>query len=80
MPLVFKEIMESACPYDILYGGRLGGKSNNTAIVAILTQLANPYTDVVVARVNYGSLADSSYAELESTLDSMGEEYKRNTN
>lgn len=73
MPLVFKEIMESACPYDILYGGRLGGKSNNTAIVAILTQLANPYTDVVVARVSYGSLADSSYAELESTLDSMGE-------
>ena len=73
MPLAFKEIMESEVPYYLLYGGRLGGKSNNTAIVAILTMLANPYTDVVVARVSYGSLADSSYAELEATLDSMGE-------
>lgn len=73
MPLVFKEVMESKVPYYILYGGRLGGKSNNTAIVAILTMLANPYTDVVVARVSYGSLADSSYAELEATLSDMGE-------
>lgn len=73
MPLAFKEIMESTCPYYILYGGRLGGKSNNTSIVAILTLLANPYTDVVVARVSYGSLADSSYAELEATLDSLGD-------
>lgn len=73
MPLVFKEINESSCPYNLLYGGRLGGKSNNTAIVAILTMLAHPYYDVIVARVSYGSLADSSYAELEATLDSLGE-------
>lgn len=73
MPLVFKEIIESTCPYYLLYGGRLGGKSNNTAIIGVLTMLAHPYTDVVVARVSYGSLADSSYAELEATLDGMGE-------
>lgn len=73
MPLAFKEIMESPCPYEILYGGRLGGKTNNTAIVSILTMLANPYYDVVVARVSYGSLADSSYAELEAAIDGMGD-------
>lgn len=73
IPLVFKEIMESPCPYGILYGGRLGGKTNNASKIAILTMLQNPYTDVVAARVSYGSLADSSFAELESTLDEMGE-------
>lgn len=73
MPIAFKEIQDANCPYNVLYGGRLGGKSNNTAIIAILTMLQHPYTDVVVARVSYGSLADSSYAELEAALDSMGE-------
>lgn len=73
MPIVFKEIMESECPYYILYGGRLGGKTNNTSKIGTLIQLQNPYTDGVVARVSYGSLADSSYAELEATLDEMGE-------
>lgn len=76
MPLAFKEIMESSCPYEILYGGRLGGKTNNTSIVGVLTMLGHPYTDGVVARVSYGSLADSSYAELEATLDGMGENIK----
>lgn len=73
MPIAFKEIQEANCPYNVLYGGRLGGKSNNTAITAVLTMLQHPYTDVVVARVSYGSLADSSYAELEAALDGMGE-------
>lgn len=73
MPLAFKEIIESTVPYYLLYGGRLGGKSSNTGTVAILTMLGHPYTDVVVARVSYGSLADSSYAELSSAIDGMGE-------
>ena len=73
MPLVFKEIMESNVPYYILHGGRLGGKSNNVTIVSVLTMLTFPYTDVISARVSYGSLADSSYAEIESCIDSMGE-------
>ena len=74
LPLVFKEIIESRCPYNILYGGRLGGKSNGTAILAILSQLQNPDTDVVVARVSYGSLADSSFAELNHAIDSFDSE------
>lgn len=74
MPLVFKEIMESKAPQKILYGGRLGGKSNNTGIIAILSMLQNLDTDVVVARVSYGSLGDSSYAELSHAIDSFDNE------
>lgn len=73
MPLCFKKIIESVKPYACLYGGRLGGKTNNTAKVSILTMLANPYFDVVVARVSYGSLQDSSYAEMEAAIREMGD-------
>ena len=71
MPLVFKDIMESKCLNKILYGGRLGGKSNNTGIISILNMLEHPDTDVVVARVSYGSLSDSSFAELTHAIDSF---------
>lgn len=68
LPLSFKEIIESNLAYILGYGGRLGGKTNNTAIMAILTMLETPYTDIIVARVSYGSMADSSYAEIEHAL------------
>ena len=74
LPLAFKKILESDKSNILLHGGRLGGKSNNTAIVAILSMLENPDTDVVVARVSYGSLADSSYAEMEHAIDSFDNE------
>jgi len=73
MPLFCKEIMESDNPYYLLYGGRIGGKTKNTAVISTITQLMYPYTDVVVARVSYGSLADSSYAEIKSAIDDLGE-------
>ena len=73
LPLIFKQIQESGKNNNILYGGRLGGKTNNTAKIALLEMLANPYHDVVVARVSYGSLADSSYAEVEAAIRDMGE-------
>lgn len=73
LPLIFKKIRESDKPNIILYGGRLGGKTNNTAKVALLEMLSNPYYDVVVARVSYGSLADSSYAEIEAAIRDMGD-------
>jgi len=69
LPKVYKEILESDCPYVKLYGGRLGGKSNGTAIIAIAEMLKHPYHDIIVARVSYGSLADSSYAELENAIN-----------
>ncbi len=73
LPLVFKQILEDGKNNDILYGGRLGGKTNNTAKIASLLMLQFPYHDVVVARVSYGSLADSSYAEVEGALHEMGD-------
>ena len=73
MPYFCKDIMESTCLNYLLYGGRLGGKTNNTAKIAILMMLANPYHDVMVARVSYGSLGDSSYAELSAAIQDMGE-------
>lgn len=74
LPLVYKAILESKKNQCLLYGGRLGGKTNGTAIVSVLAMLENPYTDVVVARVSYGSMKDSSYAEIEHAIDGMGEE------
>lgn len=71
MPLAFKQIMETDKSNICLYGGRVGGKSNNTGIISILEELENPGYDVVVARVSYGSLGDSSYAELSHAIDSF---------
>lgn len=73
LPAVFEQIQNCGKSNLVLYGGRLGGKSNNTAKVAVLSMLANPYFDVVVARVSYGSLADSSYAEVEAAIADMGD-------
>lgn len=73
MPLFCKQILESDKPYYLLYGGRVGGKTKNTALISILTQLMYPYTDVVCARVSYGSLADSSYEEVKSAIEDLGE-------
>lgn len=73
MPLFCKEILESDKPYYLLYGGRLGGKTNNTSKISVLTMLMYPYFDVVVARVSYGSLGDSSYAEAQAAINEMGE-------
>ena len=73
MPSVFKRVLESNAIYYLLYGGRLGGKTNNTAKVGMLLMLAYPYFDGVVMRVSYGSLQDSSYAEIEAAIDNMGD-------
>lgn len=69
LPLVFKEMIESPCPYLLAYGGRLGGKSNGTAIISVSSMLENPYHDIIVARVSYGSMRDSSYAEIENAIN-----------
>lgn len=73
MPLFCKQIIESDKPYYILYGGRLGGKTNNTAKIGILTMLMYPYYDIIMARVSYGSLGDSSYSEVQGSINDMGD-------
>lgn len=70
----YKEVLETPKTEILLYGGRAGGKSNNTAIIAVLLMLQNPYTDVIIARASYGSMADSSYEEFDNALKGMGDE------
>ena len=62
----YKEVLETPKTEILLYGGRAGGKSNNTAIIAVLLMLQNPNTDVIIARASYGSMADSSYEEFDT--------------
>ena len=73
MPMFCKKILESDKNYFLIYGGRLGGKTNNTSKIGVLTMLQYPNYDVVVARVSYGSLGDSSYAEFSAAISDMGE-------
>jgi len=73
MPLFCKQILESDKNYFCLYGGRLGGKTNNTSKIGTIVMLMHPYFDVVVARVSYGSLGDSSYAEFQAAINEMGD-------
>jgi len=76
LPDAYKEILDSVCPYSIIYGGRLGGKTKGTALISILFMLLFPYTDIIVARVSYGSLADSSYSVFQDTINNDFAEYK----
>ena len=73
MPLAFKRIIESDKNNIMVWGGRLGGKTNNGTKVAILTMLAEPYYDIVMCRVSYGSLQDSSFAESEAAISELPE-------
>ena len=72
IPEAYREVLETDRNQILLYGGRLGGKSQNTATIAVLTMLMNPRSDVIVARASYGSMADSSYAEFEAAIRNMG--------
>ena len=74
IPEAFRPILEGESDQILLYGGRVGGKSKNTAIIAVLLMLENPGTDIIVARASYGSMADSSYEEFDQALRSMGED------
>lgn len=73
MPLFCKEILESDKNYFLLYGGRVGGKTNNTSKIGVLTMLMYPYFDIICARVSYGSLRDSSYNETKAAIEEMGD-------
>lgn len=74
LPLAMKGVVNTHATNVLLYGGRLGGKSNGSAILAALTMLEKPYTDGIVARVSYGSMADSSYAEMEAAIEALGDD------
>ena len=73
MPLVIKQIVDTDKPYVLIPTGRVSGKTKNSSLIATLSMLETPYTDVVVTRASYGSIADSSYAEFETVLDDLPE-------
>ena len=73
MPVWCQEIIDSEKNNFIIYGGRVSGKTNNTSKVAVLTMLLYPYFDIICARVNYGSLGDSSYNEFKAAIDELGD-------
>lgn len=73
LPLKFKQLLETDKHYAWIDGGRLGGKTNNTALIGVLGLLEYPYTDIIVARVSYGAMADSSYAEFENAINMFPE-------
>ena len=75
IPYAFKEILETIKNQIVLYGGRLGGKSSNTAIIAVLMMMRSQEPrDVIVARASYGSMQDSSYEEFDQAIATMGSE------
>ena len=75
IPEAFKPILDGERSQFLYYGGRVGGKTKNTANIAVLLMLQHPNTDVIVARASYGSMADSSYEEFEHAIKDMGDEY-----
>ena len=74
IPYAYKEVLDTTKSEILLYGGRLGGKSANTARIAVLMMLMNPGMDVIVARASYGSMGDSSYEEFSQAIREMGED------
>lgn len=75
IPYSFKEILDTDKHQILLWGGRLGGKSANTAIISVLSIMMEPEPkDVIVARASYGSMGDSSYEEFTQAIQNMGEE------
>ena len=71
LPLKYKKLIESNKPNALLYGGRLGGKTEGSGVLAVSFLMTYPYTDIIFSRSSYGSLADSSYAMLEEQLNKL---------
>jgi PBSX family phage terminase large subunit len=67
----YQEVLETKKNTILLVGGRVGGKTKQVSIIASLIMAGHPYCDGVVARVNYGSLRDSSYSELMTAIDDI---------
>ena len=69
MPAVYRPIIEKKNKTFLIKGGRISGKSKNAYILAILLSLNLPYTDILVARANYGDIETSSYNELRALIN-----------
>lgn len=73
IPVAFKDILDDKINDYLYYGGRVGGKTKNTALASVILMLQHPYSDIIVARASYGSMELSSYSEFEQAIEEMGE-------
>lgn len=71
MPLAWKKIIETDKDFICLPSGRVSGKTKNAVLLTTLLLLQNKYTDVIITRSSYGSMADSTYAEFCAEIFSM---------
>ena len=71
---IIENIESHEKPYILIPTGRVSGKTKNSILVACLLMLQFPYSDIVVTRSSYGSMADSSYAEFQTAIDELPEE------
>lgn len=79
LSLSYKEVCNTKKNTIVLYGGRVGGKTKQVSLMSALIMLGHPYSDGVVARASYGSLRDSSYAEMVeaiTSIEGLGEEFE----
>lgn len=72
IPEVFEPLYKTELHRIILESGRIGGKTINAILLCVLDMVANPYSDYIIGRANYGSLRDSSYQEVLSSLETIG--------
>ena len=68
---IIENIESHEKPYILIPTGRVSGKTKNSILVACLLMLKFPYSDIVVTRSSYGSMADSSYAEFQTAIDEL---------
>lgn len=68
---IIENIESHEKPYILIPTGRVSGKTKNSILVACLLMLQFPYSDIVVTRSSYGSMADSSYAEFQTAIDEL---------
>ena len=66
-----KALLSSDKIYNLITGGRIGGKTKTAAIISTLFAFQFPNTDQIYCRASYGSMADSCFAEYKDALDSL---------
>lgn len=71
LPSKVKALLSSDKTYNLIKGGRGGGKTKTAVILSTLFAFQYPNTDQIYCRASYGSMADSCFAEYKDALESL---------
>ena len=71
LPYKVKALLSSDKTYNLIRGGRGGGKTKTAVILSTLFAFQYPNTDQIYCRASYGSMADSCFAEYKDALESL---------